>query len=155
MNNYKQPSSYFFVGFAAFILDGLNASPQVVLLSRFGNDNIVPFLLYILLFILLYPRIRPSYCFGLLAFLIGELFNRIEVLLEVDFPSILEFLFRVQEFLLGYDVVIDHMMCYFAPEFIAEVAKRLGEDLRSSIRQFLVFLLFFLLGLLLLDLFDL
>lgn len=47
------------------------------------------------------------------------------------------------------------MMCYFAPEFIAEVAKRLGEDLRGSIRQFLVFLLFLLLGLLLLDLFDL
>lgn len=96
MNNYKQPSSYFFVGFAAFILDGLNASPQVVLLSRFGNDNIVPFLLYILLFILLYPRIGPSYCFGLLTFLIGELFNWIKVLLEVDFPSILELLLRVQ-----------------------------------------------------------
>ena len=103
LDNNKQLShhhifSYFFVGLAAFFLDGLNASPQVVLLSRLGNDNIVSFLLDLLFFFffLLCPRIGPSDGFGFLAFLVGELFYGVEVFLEVDFPSIFEFFLGIQ-----------------------------------------------------------
>ena len=47
------------------------------------------------------------------------------------------------------------MMGYFAPEFVSEVAERFGEYLGGRIGQFLILLLFFLLGFFLLNLLDL
>lgn len=84
-----QPS-YFFVGLAAFLFDSLNTCPQVILLGCFRYHNIVSFLLYLLLFFLLNFRVCPANGLGLFTFFIGQLLNRIEVFLEVDFPSIFE-----------------------------------------------------------------
>ena len=58
--NNNNEGSYLFVGLAALFLYGLNASPQVVLLSRLGNHNVVSFFLYLLLLLVVYSGVGCS-----------------------------------------------------------------------------------------------
>ena len=59
---------------------------------------------------------------GLLAFLVGEFFDRVEILFQIDLP-LLEFLFVIHELFLGDDVVADHVVGYFTSKFITKIAQ--------------------------------